>query len=206
MALSSRRPGMGWITTASVALATAGSLTSCGGRSCGTLCGSAGGYGATPPTTTSQLASASGEVRFGCSTYCESAGGIGGTGGTGQTAVTIASHGTITLDADGHVPVTVTCNLPVQCRGAIIVDLNSINGGNRGRSDLVVNAGATSTLGVPMPAPSVAYIRSHGPTTLEVTADSGQSPGTAHWDPSAAGGPWAGGVTPVDVKGVTVAP
>ncbi|OBH00633.1 hypothetical protein A5696_15535 [Mycobacterium sp. E2699] len=114
------------------------------------------------------------------------------------------ARGTVTLDADGHVPVTLTCNLPVQCRGALIVDLNSINDGSRGRSDLLVNAGATSTLGVLLPAPSVAYLRSHGPTTLEVTADSGQSPGTAHWDPSAAGGPWVGGITPVDVRGLTV--
>jgi len=194
MALSSRRPVERSITRAAVGLITAGFLASCGVN---TIAGAP-----VEQTTTSQPASASGEVRLGCGTYCQSAGPLGGDTGTGVTAVTIVSSGTVTLDADGYVPVTVTCNLSVQCSGGLFAE-NNWAGRGGGRSDLLIDAGATRTFGVRQGPDSLAYIRSHGPTTLAVTADSGQSPGTAHWAPGA-GGPWVGGIIPVDWKGLTV--
>jgi hypothetical protein len=68
----------------------------------------------------------------------------------------------------------------VQCRGALLVDLSADTGAKdvggtpistpvgRGRSDLVVDAGATRTIGVPVPASAIAYLQSHGPINLQV--------------------------------------
>jgi hypothetical protein len=122
--------------------------------------------------------------RLGCGSYCQSAGGYGAVGHAPEKqAVTIVSTGTVTADADGYVPVTLTCDLSVQCTGALLVSLNSpaaqaalgYEMTNRyGRSDLLVNAGATRTIAVPLPAPALAWLRSNSPTSLGVTADSQQ--------------------------------
>jgi hypothetical protein len=112
--------------------------------------------------------------RLGCGTYCQSAGGYGGAGpAPSQYAVTVDSSRTVTADPDGYVPVTLTCHLSAQCTGVVIL-------GNRtfgGRSDLVVDAGATRTIGVPLPSSAIAYLRSNGPTPFYVTADARQSAG-----------------------------
>lgn len=47
-----------------------------------------------------------------------------------------------------------------------------------GRSDLLVNARATRTIGVPLDATAIAFLRSHGPTPLGLTIDAAQAPGT----------------------------
>ena len=136
------------------------------------------------PTTTQPPP---GGERFGCATYCQNAGGYGGVNNPNPPppAVTLVSTGTVTADADGYVPVTVTCNLPVQCSGAIVLDipetLNSpdvCGGGNyhwAGCSDLLVNANSTRTIGVPLTAAAIAYLRSNGPTTLGLYIDTGHS-------------------------------
>lgn len=116
--------------------------------------------------------------RLGCNTYCQSAGQYGAVGQPPPSPVTILSSGTVTADADGYVPVTLTCNATVQCTGALLVNLNSpaaeaalgYDMTNYGRSDLVVNAGATRTIGVPLPPPALAYLRSNSPTSLGVLA------------------------------------
>jgi hypothetical protein len=127
--------------------------------------------------------------RIGCGTYCQNAGGYGAPGSTAPPAATLLSNGTVTADSDGYVPVTVKCNLSAQCSGALLVCLESqaaiadptVGGlgmaGMCGRSDLRVDAGATRTIGVPLPAPALPFLRSHGPTTSSVTADSSQSSG-----------------------------
>jgi hypothetical protein len=139
--------------------------------------------------------------RLGCNTYCQNAGGYGGVGAPSRDSVTIVSRGTVTADADGYVPVTLKCNLSVQCSGALIVELRVNTGakdvvGNpiktpvgEGRSDLLVDAGATRTIAVPLPAPVIAYLRSHGPTTLSVIGDSKQSPGEKMDPGNVFGGP-----------------
>jgi hypothetical protein len=108
--------------------------------------------------------------RLGCGTYCQNAGGYGGAGGANRPppAVTLVSTGTVIADADGYAPVTVTCHRPVQCRGVLLL------GG--GRSDLLVNGGATRTIGVPLPSQTIASLRSNGPTTLNLIIDAGQLP------------------------------
>jgi hypothetical protein len=140
---------------------------------------------ADPTTTSPPPSSASGEVRLGCGSYCQNAGGYGG-GGTGLPAVTIVSTGTVTADADGYVPVTLTCNLPVQCRGRLSVYSqaettdpatgNAIHPTLGGQSDLLVDRGATRTFGIPLGAGAIAFLRSHGPATVDVTADNGLVP------------------------------
>ena len=106
--------------------------------------------------------------RLGCGTYCQNAGGYGAPGGPKPPpAVTLVSGRTVTADADGYAPVTLRCNLQVQCMGALIM------GG--GRSDLLVNAGATRTIGVPLSPQVFASLKSNGPTTLNLTIDAAQS-------------------------------
>jgi hypothetical protein len=117
-----------------------------------------------------------GETRPGCGTYCQSAGQYGAAGQPPPSPVTILSTGTVTVEPDGYVPVTLKCNAKVQCQGALLLKLSGWSNPQgmswvTGRSDLVVNAGATQTIGVAVPAAAIAYVRSHGPTPLNVTAD-----------------------------------
>ena|SRR5947209_15180249 len=112
--------------------------------------------------------------RLGCGTFCQNAGGYGGAGpAPAQYAITVVSHGTVTADPDGYVPVTLACHLAVQCRGVVILAGPTFSG----RSDLVVDAGATRTIAVPLSSSAIAYLRSNGSTTLHVTADARQSAG-----------------------------
>jgi hypothetical protein len=103
----------------------------------------------------------SGEDRPGCGTYCQAAGPLAGGIGEGREAVTIHSSRTVVLDPDGYLPVTVTCNLSVQCRGVLSAGVAGLD--FTARSDLLVNAGATATLGVGLPAAAVAHIRAQTP-------------------------------------------
>jgi hypothetical protein len=163
MALSSRRSARRSIITVAVALLTVEFLALSAGN-------------------TSARAD-SGETRPGCGTYCQSAGPVqGGDGRSGQPAVTILSSGTVTFDSDGYLPVTLTCNLSVPCRGALIawaVDAPSPPTSNGGYltalSDLPVDAGATATLGIRMSAPFVAYIRAHSPASVYLFYNVGPS-------------------------------
>lgn len=117
------------------------------------------------------------ETRPGCNTYCQSAGQYGAPGGPTKQAVTIVSSGTLTPDPDGYVPVTLTCNVQIQCVGALLLELSGWSNTQdemswvTGRSDLLVNAGATQTIGVKVPTAAIDYVRSHGPTPLKVVAD-----------------------------------
>jgi hypothetical protein len=167
------------VLMSAVGLVTLGFLASCGGNQSSSSQSSAAAGTPADPTTTTQPPSASGEVRPGCGTYCQSAGGIGGDEGPGQPAVTIVSSGIVTVEADGYVPVTLTCDLRVQCRGALVLAL--MRGTDQGlansKSDLVVDAGATATLGVRLSAEALGWLQSHGRAHFLVIADSGPSLG-----------------------------
>lgn len=202
MTLRSRRPAVRPITTAVVGLLVMGLPVSCGGNTNSARQPDTARGATRPQSTPSQPSSAGGEVRLGCGTYCQSAGGIGGPELTGQPAITIVSSGTVTVDADGYVPVAIRCNLSVQCRGALV--LNPHTDAGVAKADLVVDPGATTMLGVRLSARILYFLQVHGPTQIEVTADSGQSPGTGHFDPSAPDGPWVGGATPIAVTNLTV--
>jgi hypothetical protein len=140
------------------------------------------------PCGISKAVADQGGDRIGCGTFCQSAGGYGAPASSAPPASTIVSNGTVTADSDGYVPVTVKCNLSVQCSGALLLcleggapadpALSSLGmAGQCGRSDLSVNAGATRTIGVPFPAAALAFLRSHGPTPASLAADARQSAG-----------------------------
>lgn len=108
--------------------------------------------------------------RLGCDTYCQTAGGYGGAGGPKPPpAVTLVST-SVTADPDGYVPVPLKCHLSTPCRGVLI--LSTLGG----RSTLLVNAGATRTIDIPVGADGIAFLRSKGPTTTNLTIDAGQEP------------------------------
>jgi hypothetical protein len=84
---------------------------------------------------------------------------------------------TVIPDADGYIPVTLTCNLPVVCEGALLLDTSPLGDDSfSSRSDLLVDAGTTRTISVPLSAAALEYLKSHGPVTLPVTADNGLVP------------------------------
>lgn len=132
-------------------------------------------------TTTSQQSSGNGEIRLGCSWYCEAAGGYGAGGPTPPVqAVTFVSSGTVVPDPDGYLPVTLTCNLSVPCRGVLTLwwaqDIVS-------RSDLLLNGEQTQTFGIALPAVVLDPLRSNGSISVDVLADSGEAPdGDGHVD------------------------
>ena len=100
--------------------------------------------------------------RLGCHTYCQTAGGYGaaGAGPKPPPAITLITN-SVTAGADGYVPVTMRCNRAVQCLGWVGIVFENDGGG---KSDLLVNAGSTRTIAIPLDAASIAYLRSHGPT------------------------------------------
>jgi hypothetical protein len=184
-----------------VGLLAAGSSMSCG------LNTTAGG----DPTTTTAQSVPSGQSRLGCGTYCQQAGGIAGSMGPGKDPVTVDSRGTVTTDANSYVPVTLTCNLSVQCKGSLVLQLQfvppdpSTGRSLLARSDLVLNAGATGTFGVKLPVKALSYIPSHQPACQTdaaancpnvaiVIADVGPSFGCAGWAMGPTGLPNCGGV------------
>jgi hypothetical protein len=180
MALNSRR----LITMAAGLLVTLAPAVSCGsgGDSCGVFCQVAGPIGRTPPAPQSTPAQSgvANERRLGCGTYCQNAGGINGTLASGRDAVTIVSTGTVAADADKYLPVTLTCNLSVQCRGSLVLQFyfgppDPNNGEDLlARSDLLVSAGATATLGVELPGVVLQYVPAQQPT-CGTDADTGLS-------------------------------
>lgn len=112
--------------------------------------------------------------RLGCNSFCQNAGGYGAAGGSvPHPAATVVPGGTVTLDPDGYVPVPLTCHLSVQCAGALLVS----GPAGAGRSDLLVNAGATRTIAVPLGSSALAFLQSNGPTTMHVTTDASASSG-----------------------------
>jgi hypothetical protein len=130
-------------------------------------------------------------VRLGCGTYCQAAGILTGGGGEGQPAVSIVSGGTVTADADGYVPVVLTCNLSVQCQGSLVLSLArpgfQEQGHIAGKSDIAVYAGATTALGVRFDEVALSWLRSHGSTDFGVIVDAGLSFGCdgSAWAPDA---------------------
>jgi hypothetical protein len=127
--------------------------------------------------------------RLGCATYCQSAGGYGGAGGQPPPPpfATVAS-GAVQADADGYVPVTVTCAASSTCRGIILLSISGVvpdacGGGPyswAGCSDLIVNANSTRTIGVPLTPTALAYLRAHSPVTVDAGVGPGSGPPTFH--------------------------
>ena len=149
-----------------------------------TLAACSGGSTSSQPVLvdTSTSPAPAGELRLGCGTACQSAGGYGGANPEGKTWVdtTKVVGGAVNLVADGYVPVTVTCLVPATCEGVITL---GIDGGPQsdlcgryhhdGCSDMVINANSTQTFGVRLLPDALAYARAHSPVTVGVMAYAG---------------------------------
>jgi hypothetical protein len=155
------------VLTSTVGLVAAGLLATCGDAA----------------------ADPSGGDRLGCATYCQSAGGYGAAGGQPPPPpfATVAS-GAVQADADGYVPVTVTCDASSTCKGIILL---SIPGGPSpepcggpyswaGCSDLFVNANSTRTIAVPLTPGAAAYLSAHRTVTIDAGVGPGSGPPTYH--------------------------
>jgi hypothetical protein len=137
------------------------------------------GGNAPAPAPTSAAPAGSGELRLGCGTYCKSAGGYGAPGATGTEVIPVkVVGGSVHVDADGYVPVTLTCAIPATCKGVVVVVINgftptdSSKDSGYGRSDLKIDANSTQTIGVPLSPQTLAYARAHSPVSVEVGGDS----------------------------------
>ena len=118
--------------------------------------------------------------RLGCSTYCQNAGGYGAAGSnTPYVPIVKVASGAVRTDADGYVPVTVTCVASSTCQGAIVLAITSVSfddkcGGGQyswaGCSDLLVNANSTRTIAVPLTPAALAYVRANSPVTVRAGA------------------------------------
>lgn len=192
MAPTARQTVTRFVATLAAVLVTLGFLVACAGNtSSSTQTSAAASASASqapassstnsnPPAVTALASSPGGEIRPGCGTYCQSAGQYGAPGEHGVYAVTIVSSGTVTADPDGFVPVTVTCNLPVQCTGAIQICIDDGETAGMamrcGRTDEVLEADTTQTVGIPMPTPALAFLRSNGATSAGMTVDNSNVP------------------------------
>lgn len=134
------------------------------------------------PTTTTATPAASGEIRLGCGTDCQNAGGYGAPGVQVKLVDVIkVVGGAVRLDPDGYVPVTLTCLIPATCRGFITLDISGFDSdlcGNyhhAGCSDLVVNANSTQIIGVPLTPTALAYARANSPVNVSVDAHLNQT-------------------------------
>jgi len=133
---------------------------------------------ASSPALTSTASAAAGEVRLGCGTHCQSAGGYGAPGVPNELDVIKVVGGAVSLDPDGYVPVAVTCLVPTTCRGVLLLDvagytppLSYTRVEYAGRSDLVVDASSTETIGVPLVPDALAIARANSPVTVHVSGD-----------------------------------
>jgi hypothetical protein len=164
------------LMTIMVAISVA-ALAACGGGSTSSQPPLAGGSTPSPaPTTTTAAPAANGELRLGCGPDCQTAGGYGAPGAQVKLVDVIkVVGGAVRLDADGYVPVTLTCLIPATCQGFIALGVegytppvSSTQVPHPFRSDLLVNANSTQTMGVPLTADALAYVRAHSPVTVAV--------------------------------------
>jgi hypothetical protein len=123
--------------------------------------------------------------RLGCGMDCQNAGGYGAAGGQPPPPpfARVAS-GAVQADADGYVPVTVTCVVSSTCQGVILLSIYGVSfddkcGGGHynwsGCSDLLVNANSTRTIGVPLTPAALAYVRANSPVTVGAAVGAGSS-------------------------------
>ncbi len=134
------------------------------------------------PTTTTAAPAASGEIRLGCGTSCQNAGGYGAPGTKVKLVDVIkVVGGAVSLDPDGYVPVALTCLIPATCQGFVTLDISGFdpdlcgNYHHAGCSDLVVNANSTQTIGVRLSPTALAYLRAHSPVTVGVSTHTNQT-------------------------------
>jgi len=131
------------------------------------------------PAPTAVASGVVGEIRPGCASYCQSAGGYGAPTIKGVDAVTLVSGGTVALDPDGFLPLTMTCNLPVQCGGTIIICIggnHDTQGMGCSRANEALEPRATQIVGIPMTTWALGFLQSNGPTSASLSIDNSHVP------------------------------
>lgn len=133
------------------------------------------------PSTAVAAPTPAGEVRLGCGTYCQTAGGYGAPPGEPAVfAVSIASSSPVAVGSDGFAPVTITCNLPVRCDGAFMLclDVDELGSGEMqcARADQAIDPHATRTFGVPLTTPMLSWLHTNGTAPGWVVSDNGGVP------------------------------
>ena len=161
-----------WSLLVALCSATAVGASACGSdgeesAGCGEHCENAGAPAAPAPP-----ASKVEPQRIGCGTYCENAGGYGG-GQAGKILMRIETRGRV-APVGGAVPVELTCLLSTPCKGAILIDSSAPDYIEVGRSDLLVDGGSTTTIGVPISPEAIAALqRGGGRLRVSIIADYG---------------------------------
>jgi hypothetical protein len=124
-----------------------------------------------PPTPT---AAPTQGVRLGCSEYCQQAGGFGTGEESGSPMMTVQTSGTVAPLPDGTVPIELSCQFTAQCAGRLILDWDEALGeleGDAGRSDILVDAGASQTLLVALSEPGRNLLVDRGELPVDVVTD-----------------------------------
>jgi hypothetical protein len=113
--------------------------------------------------------------RLGCHTYCQQAGGYGGGSPPSVPEMTeLVTSGPVT-PADNAIPVEIKCNFDRQCRGALLIGVRGGEFADLSRSDLVVDAGDTRTIAVPLSPGIEKALSNDGEVRAGVTVDSYES-------------------------------
>jgi len=111
-------------------------------------------------------------VTLGCGDLCEQAGASGAPPGAARSPIRLDTTGIVVPSPAGVVPVTFSCAASVQCQGAILFidrDAECSQGpACLGRSDLIVGAHTTRTLGVKLSALGAGELGRYGRMLVDV--------------------------------------
>jgi hypothetical protein len=110
-------------------------------------------------------------ARLGCHQYCRQTGGFGAPPTSPPPMSVVANRRPVRV-ANGVLPVSVQCRFVRRCTGAILVTLDTTE---LGRSDLIVDAHRTRTIGVPVTAAGRKALARIARTKVLVSLDTGPS-------------------------------
>jgi hypothetical protein len=110
-------------------------------------------------------------ARLGCGQFCQQAGGIGD-GSSGMKMLTIDVGDSVEALPDGAVPVAMTCRFNASCEGALLLnsDVTPFPPEEGSRSDLLVDAGSSRTIAVPLTEVELRELERAGRLEMAITA------------------------------------
>ena len=134
---------------------------------------------ALPPTSTALPPTGEKAERLGCHEYCQTAAASGGEGDDrSDVLLGLKAENPVVAFDDGTIPVRIYCLADQDCEGVIMVTTaHNLDNAGSGRSDLLVEAGNSRLLAVPLPAPAVDLIEHGESLDMQVYANVGPT-----WD------------------------